>query len=78
MLHAVGRDEQARRYAREAVRGPAAAAEALFHLDADALTPFVFEAAAVRGALVTLSETNRGVLASHRYPAPLARALPKP
>ena len=43
--------------------------------ETDALTPFVFDAANLRGALVTLSATNRGVLASHRYPASVAHAL---
>jgi molecular chaperone Hsp33 len=41
----------------------------------DSLTPFVFEGAAVRGGLVTLGATSRAILAGHRYPPPLARAL---
>ena len=41
----------------------------------DALTRFVFEHAAVRGALVTLPDTVRAILACHRYPPPLQRAL---
>ncbi len=43
--------------------------------EADALTPFVFDGANLRGALVTLLATNRGVLASHRYPPSVAHAL---
>jgi molecular chaperone Hsp33 len=42
---------------------------------ADALTKFVFEHAAVRGALVTTSDTVRAVLACHPYPPPLQRVL---
>src|SRR3954469_19368700 len=41
----------------------------------DALTRFVFDAAPVRGALVTLERTTREILASHPYPPPLSRAL---
>ncbi len=41
----------------------------------DALTPFVFEHAAVRGALVTLPDTVRAILACHPYPPPLQRVL---
>jgi molecular chaperone Hsp33 len=41
----------------------------------DALTPFVFEHAAVRGALVTLGKTTRDIVACHPYPPALARAL---
>jgi molecular chaperone Hsp33 len=41
----------------------------------DNLTPFVFEHAAVRGALVTVPDTVRAVLACHPYPPPLQRAL---
>ena len=41
----------------------------------DALLPFLFEHAPVRGALVRLEDTRRKVLACHDYPAPLARAL---
>ena len=41
----------------------------------DTLTRFVFEHAAVRGALVTLPDTVRAVLACHRYPPPLQRVL---
>jgi molecular chaperone Hsp33 len=41
----------------------------------DALAPFLFEGAAVRGALVRLDATSRDVLACHSYPPPLARAL---
>jgi molecular chaperone Hsp33 len=47
----------------------------LIHPSADALTRFVFEHAAVRGALVTLPDTVRAVLACHRYPPPLQRVL---
>jgi molecular chaperone Hsp33 len=48
----------------------------LIHLaSTDALTRFVFEHAAVRGALVTLPDTVRAVLACHRYPPPLQRVL---
>lgn len=42
---------------------------------ADALTKFVFEHAAVRGALVTVPATVRAVLACHPYPPPLQRVL---
>ena len=41
----------------------------------DALTRFVFDAAPVRGALVTLDRTTRGILACHSYPPALLRAL---
>jgi molecular chaperone Hsp33 len=41
----------------------------------DVLTPFVFEHAAVRGALVTLGKTTRDIVACHPYPPALARAL---
>jgi len=41
----------------------------------DALIPFVFEHASVRGALVSLDATSRSVLGSHDYPPPLARSL---
>src|SRR5437899_5121393 len=41
----------------------------------DALTPFVFEHAAVRGAYVTLGKTTRDIVACHPYPPALARAL---
>jgi molecular chaperone Hsp33 len=44
------------------------------HTD-DALTPFVFEHAAVRGGLVTLGTASREILACHPYPPALARAL---
>jgi molecular chaperone Hsp33 len=47
----------------------------LIHPSTDALTRFVFEHAAVRGALVTLPDTVRAVLACHRYPPPLQRVL---
>jgi len=42
---------------------------------ADALSRFMFEQAAVRGALVSLDDTCRGILACHPYPPALARAL---
>ncbi len=42
---------------------------------ADALTRFVFEHAAVRGAHVALGATARAVLACHPYPPALARVL---
>ena len=42
---------------------------------ADALTRFVFEHAAVRGAHVALADTTRAVLACHPYPPALARAF---
>ncbi len=45
------------------------------HVPADALTRFVFEHAAVRGAHVTLPATVRAVLACHPYPPALARVL---
>ena len=41
----------------------------------DALVPFVFEHASVRGAVVDLCATTRDILASHPYPRPLADAL---
>jgi len=41
----------------------------------DALTRFVFDAAPVRGALVTLERTTREILACHTYPPALSRAL---
>jgi len=41
----------------------------------DALTRFVLEHAAVRGAHVALPDTARSVLACHPYPPALARAL---
>ncbi|MEO8507730.1 MAG: Hsp33 family molecular chaperone HslO, partial [Betaproteobacteria bacterium] len=41
----------------------------------DALTRFVFEHAAVRGAHVSLGETVRAVLACHDYPPALQRVL---
>jgi molecular chaperone Hsp33 len=42
---------------------------------ADTLTPFVFEHAAIRGAVVRLADVTRSILACHPYPAPVARAL---
>lgn len=41
----------------------------------DSLTRFVFERAAVRGALVSLGDTVRAVLACHAYPPALQRVL---
>jgi molecular chaperone Hsp33 len=41
----------------------------------DALTRFVFDAAEVRGAFVTLDQATRGILACHPYPPPLSRTL---
>lgn len=41
----------------------------------DALMPFVFEHASIRGALVSLDATSGTILGSHDYPRPLARAL---
>lgn len=41
----------------------------------DALTPFVLEHAAVRGAFVTLPRTVAAVLACHPYPPAVARVL---
>jgi len=41
----------------------------------DMLTRFVFEGAAVRGALVTLNEASRAILGSHPYPPALQRIL---
>jgi molecular chaperone Hsp33 len=41
----------------------------------DRLTPFVFERAALRGALVRLDTTAASILAGHDYPPPIARAL---
>ena len=41
----------------------------------DALTRFVFERAAVRGALVTLDAASRAILACHPYPPALRRVL---
>ena len=42
---------------------------------ADQLTPFVFERAAIRGAVVRLSAVSRAILACHPYPPAVARAL---
>ena len=42
---------------------------------ADALTPFVFERAALRGAVVRLSAVSGVILGSHPYPPAVARAL---
>lgn len=42
---------------------------------ADALTPFVLEHAAVRGAFVSLPQTVAAVLACHPYPPAVARVL---
>lgn len=42
---------------------------------ADALTPFVLEHAAVRGAFVSLPRTAASVLACHPYPPAVARVL---
>jgi len=42
---------------------------------ADALVPFVFEGAAVRGALVSLDACGRDILACHPYPPALRRVL---
>jgi molecular chaperone Hsp33 len=41
----------------------------------DALTRFVFEGAAVRGALVTLDAASRAILGAHAYPPALQRIL---
>jgi molecular chaperone Hsp33 len=41
----------------------------------DALTPFVFDRAALRGAVVQLRAASRDILASHDYPPAVARAL---
>lgn len=41
----------------------------------DALLPFVFEQASVRGALIRLDATSREILACHAYPPTLAHAL---
>lgn len=41
----------------------------------DALLPFVFDQANVRGALVSLDTTLRDIVSSRDYPPPLARAL---
>jgi molecular chaperone Hsp33 len=42
---------------------------------ADALARFVFEGAAVRGALVSVDAAGREILACHAYPAPVSRVL---
>ena len=44
-------------------------------MNGDALTRFVLEHAAVRGAYVSLPDTARAVLACHPYPPSLARVL---
>jgi molecular chaperone Hsp33 len=44
-------------------------------LASDTLVPFVFESAAVRGALVRLPAVAATIVAAHRYPPALARAL---
>ena len=41
----------------------------------DALTRFVFEHAAIRGALITLDTTSRAIVACHPYPPALQRVL---
>jgi molecular chaperone Hsp33 len=43
--------------------------------DDDALTPFVFERAAIRGGLVHLGAASRAILGAHAYPPSIARAL---
>ncbi|HVE50220.1 MAG TPA: Hsp33 family molecular chaperone HslO [Casimicrobiaceae bacterium] len=43
--------------------------------EADTLSRFVFEGAAVRGARVHLEHTSRAMLGSHDYPPALARVL---
>ena len=43
--------------------------------DADLLTRFVFEDAAVRGGHVSLAATTREILGGHDYPPSLARAI---
>ncbi len=42
---------------------------------ADALTRFVFEGAAVRGAMVSLDDASRAILAAHAYPPALRRVI---
>jgi molecular chaperone Hsp33 len=42
---------------------------------ADALTPFLFEHAAVRGALVRVDATAQAILAAHDYPAAIRAVL---
>ena len=54
-----------------AANSPGSAARA----DGDVLTPFVFEHAAIRGAVVRLSSVTRAILAAHAYPPAVARAL---
>jgi molecular chaperone Hsp33 len=44
-------------------------------MSGDALVPFVFEGAAVRGACVRMDRTAHDALAAHAYPPPLARVL---
>ncbi len=41
----------------------------------DALTRFVFEHAAIRGALITLDAASRAIVACHPYPPALQRVL---
>jgi len=41
----------------------------------DALTRFVFDAAHVRGAVITLARSTREILACHSYPPALSRTL---
>jgi molecular chaperone Hsp33 len=41
----------------------------------DDLTPFVLDGAAVRGALVRLDTVGHDIVAAHRYPPALARAI---
>ena len=50
-------------------------AEEIRHPFQDNLTRFVFEHAAVRGAVVSLDSTYRDILACHPYPLGLARLL---
>src|SRR5512133_2646280 len=43
--------------------------------NSDALSRFVFERAAVRGAFVRLDDTSRAIIACHPYPPALARVI---
>ena len=55
--------------------GAAQSAGSAAQPDADRLTPFVFERAAIRGAVVQLAAVSRAMLACHAYPPAVARAL---
>src|SRR6185436_6198534 len=76
------RGDRARRHRRGLhVRQELRAADVALHAESpplmtdDALVPFVFEGAAVRGACVRMDRAVHDALASHDYPRALARVL---